>query len=142
MRRTVLCGLIFSNKRPATISFSSASCNGGSGALSDRHHSGACLALFVHGDGGNGKGVTMNTVFSIMGDYAANAAMDAFVVTRGDKHTTDLAMLAGARMVMTTEVEEGQTWAEARIKALTGGDPITARFMYVRTTSPSCHSSS
>jgi putative DNA primase/helicase len=85
--------------------------------------------LFVHGDGGNGKGVAMNTVFSIMGDYAASAAMDSFVVTRGDKHTTDLAMLAGARMVMTSEVEEGQTWAEARIKALTGGDPITARFM-------------
>ena len=85
--------------------------------------------LFVHGDGGNGKGVAMNTVFGIMCDYAANAAMDSFVVTRGDKHTTDLAMLAGARMVMTSEVEEGQTWAEARIKALTGGDPITARFM-------------
>ena len=32
-------------------------------------------------------------------------------------------------MVMASEVEEGQTWAEARIKAITGGDPITARFM-------------
>jgi putative DNA primase/helicase len=30
---------------------------------------------------------------------------------------------------MTTETEEGRAWAEARIKALTGGDPITARFM-------------
>jgi len=58
-----------------------------------------------------------------------NAAMETFVATRGDKHSTDLAMLAGARFVMTTEVEEGQAWAEARIKALTGGDPITARFM-------------
>ena len=32
-------------------------------------------------------------------------------------------------MVMTTETEEGRAWAEARIKALTGGDPISARFM-------------
>jgi putative DNA primase/helicase len=32
-------------------------------------------------------------------------------------------------MVITTETEEGRAWAEARIKALTGGDPITARFM-------------
>jgi putative DNA primase/helicase len=85
--------------------------------------------VFIHGDGGNGKGVLMNTVFGIMGGHAANAVTDTFVVTRGDKHTTDLAMLDGARMVMASEVEEGQTWAEARIKAITGGDPITARFM-------------
>jgi putative DNA primase/helicase len=32
-------------------------------------------------------------------------------------------------MVKASEVEEGQTWAEARIKAITGGDSITARFM-------------
>ena len=85
--------------------------------------------VFIHGDGGNGKSVVMNTIFGIMGGYATNAAMDTFVVTRGDKHTTDLAMLDGARMVMASEVEEGQTWAEARIKAITGGDSITARFM-------------
>jgi putative DNA primase/helicase len=85
--------------------------------------------LFVFGDGGNGKGVCMNTVAGIMADYAVNAAMDSFTVSKGDKHPTDMAMLAGARMVMTTEVEEGQTWAEARLKSLTGGDPITARFM-------------
>ena len=85
--------------------------------------------LFVFGDGGNGKGVCMTAVAGIMGDYAVNAAMDSFTATKGDKHPTDMAMLAGARMVMTTEVEEGQTWAEARLKSLTGGDPITARFM-------------
>lgn len=85
--------------------------------------------LFVFGDGGNGKGVCMSTIAGIMGDYAVNAAMDSFTASKGDKHPTDMAMLAGARMVMTTEVDEGQTWAEARLKALTGGDRITARFM-------------
>jgi putative DNA primase/helicase len=87
-----------------------------------------CL-LFVFGDGGNGKGVFMNTLYGIMGDYAVNAAMDTFIAASGDRHPTDMAMLAGARMVMTTEVDDGQVWAEARLKALTGGDPITARFM-------------
>jgi putative DNA primase/helicase len=55
--------------------------------------------------------------------------MDTFVLSHNDKHTTDLAMLAGARLVMTTEVDEKQTWAQAKINQLTGGDQITARFM-------------
>jgi putative DNA primase/helicase len=84
---------------------------------------------FIYGPGGNGKGVLMHVIFALMGDYAVNAALDAFTVSFADKHTTDIAMLNGARMVMATEIEEGRAWAEARIKALTGRDPITARFM-------------
>ena len=38
-------------------------------------------------------------------------------------------MLRGARLVSATETEEGRAWAESRIKQLTGGDPISARFM-------------
>ena len=85
--------------------------------------------LFVYGPGGNGKGVLLQTVGGILGTYAATAAMDTFTAAQGERHPTDLAMLHGARLVMTTETEEGRAWAEARIKALTGGDPITARFM-------------
>ena len=85
--------------------------------------------LFAHGPGGNGKGVFINTVAWIMGDYARTAAMDTFVASTNDKHPTELAMLRGARLVTASETEEGRAWAEARIKALTGGDPITARFM-------------
>lgn len=38
-------------------------------------------------------------------------------------------MLRGARLVIASETEEGRAWAEARIKRMTGGDPLTARFM-------------
>lgn len=85
--------------------------------------------LFGAGPGGNGKGVFLNTVAGILGDYAVNAAMDTFHASQHDKHSTDLAMLAGARMVIASETEQGRAWAEVRIKALTGGDKITARFM-------------
>ena len=47
----------------------------------------------------------------------------------GDRHTTDLAMLRGARLVSASETEQGGAWNGARIKQATGGDPITARFM-------------
>src|SRR5690606_19855947 len=46
-----------------------------------------------------------------------------------ERHPTDLAMLRGARVVIAQETEDGQRWAESRIKALTGGDPISARLM-------------
>ena len=39
-------------------------------------------------------------------------------------------MLQGARLATAQETDEGRAWAEAKIKALTGGDPITARFMH------------
>ena len=85
--------------------------------------------VFVYGPGGNGKSVFLNVVASIMKDYAATAAMDTFTASKGDKHPADLAMLRGARLVTASETEEGRAWAEARIKQMTGGDPITARLM-------------
>lgn len=85
--------------------------------------------FFGYGQGGNGKSVLLNTMARIMGDYAVVAAMETFTASQGDKHPTDLAMLRGARLVTATETEEGRAWAESRIKQITGGDPVSARFM-------------
>ena len=85
--------------------------------------------LFIHGDGGNGKGVLQRVLGCIMGSYTAVAAMDTFMASSFDKHSTDLASLADARLVMASETEEGRLWAEAKIKQITGGDKIKARFM-------------
>ena len=85
--------------------------------------------VFCYGPGGNGKTVLLNTVSAILGDYATVAAMETFVASQFDQHPTDLAMLRGARLVTAAETEEGRAWAETRIKQLTGGDPISARFM-------------
>ena len=85
--------------------------------------------VFGFGPGGNGKGVWMDTTSGVMGDYATTAAMETFTASKFDRHPTELAMLRGARLVTASETEKGRAWAESRIKQLTGGDPITARFM-------------
>ncbi len=85
--------------------------------------------VFIHGPGGNGKSVFLNVLTAILNAYAATAAMDTFTASKSDRHPTDLAMLRGARLATASETEEGRAWAEARIKQITGGDPITARFM-------------
>jgi putative DNA primase/helicase len=85
--------------------------------------------LFAHGNGGNGKSVWLNTISSILGDYARTASMDTFTASKSDKHPTDIAGLAGARFVCASETEEGRNWSEVRITQLTGGDKVSARFM-------------
>jgi putative DNA primase/helicase len=85
--------------------------------------------IFVYGPGGNGKSVFLNIVSAILGDYAKVAAMETFTDSASDKHPTDLAMLRGSRLVTASETEDGRAWAETKIKQMTGGDRITARFM-------------
>ena len=85
--------------------------------------------FFLYGTGANGKSVFVSTIAAILGDYATTAAMDMFMATTGDRHPTDMAGLRGARMVSSIETEQGRRWAESKLKALTGGDRITARFM-------------
>ena len=85
--------------------------------------------FFLYGTGANGKSVFANTLTAILGDYATVAPMDMFMATQGDRHPTDMAGLRGARIVTSIETEQGSRWAESKLKALTGGDKITARFM-------------
>jgi putative DNA primase/helicase len=85
--------------------------------------------FFFYGLGGNGKGVFIKTLTGILGDYAAVAPIAAFLANRSERHETELAKLQGARLVTAQEVEVGRRWDEAKVKALTGGDRITARFM-------------
>lgn len=85
--------------------------------------------FFLYGTGANGKSVFISTLMGILGDYARVAPIDIFMESKGDRHPTELAMLNGARLVTAVETEEGRRWNESRLKALTGGDKINARFM-------------
>ena len=87
------------------------------------------VLAFLWGPGGNGKGVFLNTLVRVLGSYAAVAAMDTFTSSRFDRHPAELAALVGARLVTAQETQEDRSWDEAKVKSITGGDPITARFM-------------
>jgi putative DNA primase/helicase len=85
--------------------------------------------VFAYGVGANGKSTFINTVRNIFGDYATVADMATFIASNVEHHPTDLAKLMSARLVVAQETKRGRRWDETKIKALTGGDKITARFM-------------
>jgi P4 family phage/plasmid primase-like protien len=87
------------------------------------------VLVFLYGTGGNGKGTFIDTVTGIMGDYAIVAPTDMFLVSRQDRHPTEIARLKGVRLVVAQETQKGRAWDEAKIKTLTGGDRLTGRFM-------------
>ena len=85
--------------------------------------------FFCYGTGSNGKSTLIKTAVACLGDYHRTAAIETFTASKMDRHPTDLAGLRGARLVTAVETEEGRRWDEAKIKALTGGDKVSARFM-------------
>ena len=85
--------------------------------------------FFGYGTGGNGKSIVINTIAEILGDYHKTASMDTFIASPSSRHPTELAYLRGSRFVTAVETEVGRRWNESRIKVLTGGEKITARFM-------------
>lgn len=85
--------------------------------------------LFLHGVTGTGKSSLLNIFSKIMGDYAIGIDMATLTQRRFDTHAQEIARLEGARLVVTSETEANRTWAEGRLKALTGGDAVTANLM-------------
>jgi putative DNA primase/helicase len=85
--------------------------------------------FFLYGTGANGKSVFVKALGGILRDYHRTAPIETFTSSAFDRHPTEVARLDGARLVTASETEEGRRWSESRIKELTGGDRIAARFM-------------
>jgi P4 family phage/plasmid primase-like protien len=86
--------------------------------------------VFAWGMGGNGKSVLFGTVNGVMGDYAAVLPTIMLMVNYNEPHPTTIAGLRGARLVTAQEVPPGKAWDETKLKELTGGDKLKARFMH------------
>jgi putative DNA primase/helicase len=88
-----------------------------------------CL-FFLYGTGANGKSTFLEVIRALLGDYAVTAEFSTFVADRKGSVRNDIARLHNARLVTAIEVGEGKRFAEELIKTLTGGDTVTARFLY------------
>jgi P4 family phage/plasmid primase-like protien len=83
---------------------------------------------FFHGSGGNGKGVFLELLLAVLGDYATTAPA-GFLMAGREHHETEIARLAGMRLIVCSEVNQKARFDEAKVKLLTGGDWLTARYM-------------
>jgi putative DNA primase/helicase len=83
-----------------------------------------------YGNGANGKGRFLGTIRKILDDYAYDAPFSTFELTNRPNIPNDLAALERRRFVTSSETNEGARLNEARIKALTGEDPCTARYLH------------
>ena len=89
-------------------------------------------ALFLlHGTGRNGKSVFLNVLRRLAGEYALNLPFSALEMSGRSNLTPELALLPGKRIATSSETNDGTRLNEARIKAMTGGDSITANPKYV-----------
>lgn len=88
------------------------------------------ILAFFYGRGSNGKGTMMNTLAYVLGDYAYNMPFSTVEMRQRSAIPNDVAALDKRRWVTASETNDGTRLNEARIKALTGCDPITARFLH------------
>jgi putative DNA primase/helicase len=83
------------------------------------------------GPGATGKSTFLESIKAVMGDYATTTDFETFIQKRNDGGPrNDIAALAGRRMVVSIEVQEGKKLAENIVKNITGGDTVSARFLY------------
>ena len=89
-----------------------------------------CL-FFCYGNGNNGKSTFLNVVTDLAGTYALNMQSESIMVKKNTGAVnTDIARLNGSRFVTVAEPEENVRLNEQLIKQMTGGEQLTARFLY------------
>jgi putative DNA primase/helicase len=89
------------------------------------------VLFFVQGPAATGKTTFLEALRATLGDYAMSADFETLLVrTHPGGPRNDIARLAGARLVACVEVDDGQQLAHSLVKRLTGGDTVSARFLF------------
>jgi len=84
--------------------------------------------FLLYGTGSNGKSTLLNVISKLMGSFAKTISFNSLTYF-GDKARTDLARLVGTRLVTCSEINRNKI-NEGVVNRLTGGDPLTAKFLY------------
>ena len=87
------------------------------------------IFMVGHGEGSNGKSKFFEAVCNALGDYAYYTPFATFGLP-APSSTNDLAALEHRRFVTSSETNIGTRLNIERIKAVSGGDKMTARFLY------------
>lgn len=85
---------------------------------------------FLYGLGANGKSVFCEVLMRLLGDYAMAASPDMIMLRRHAGIPNDIARLRGVRAALMNETTQGARFDESKLKDLTGGDTLTARFLH------------
>jgi putative DNA primase/helicase len=92
------------------------------------------LALCVGERGRNGKRVLFETLQAVLGKYAKSVSTDV-VIGQDHKRIAGSAQphlmeLQGRRIAYCSETEEQDALSTSQVKNITGGDPVTARWLH------------
>ena len=88
------------------------------------------VLFFIHGPAASGKSTFLEAIKATLGGYAKTADFQTFLKSNKSGPRNDIARLKGARFVSSLEVDEGKALAEGIVKAITGGDTVSARFLH------------
>lgn len=92
----------------------------------------AQVFLFHYGSGANGKSTFIEALRRLMGDYARVLQAEAVTgehMARSGAASPEFARLGGARFVQVSELPKGAPLKEETIKLMTGGEPMTVRYL-------------
>lgn len=88
------------------------------------------VCFILHGFGANGKSTMLKTIAKVMGGLARHSDIETFTERDTGRIPEDRARLRGARFVTTSETGRGHRLDESFVKDLSGGEPVTARFLH------------
>jgi putative DNA primase/helicase len=88
-------------------------------------------AIFLlYGSGANGKSTLIETQRMVVGDYGTTIDSSSLITKKNDSVRNDIARLPNVRFVSASENAKGTVLDEELVKKLSGGDQITARFLF------------
>jgi len=88
------------------------------------------IIVYLQGDGANGKSVFIDVLSHVFGDYAATISAKALIDRASGAIPSDIASIAGKRLVTMSEFPERTPINTTTVKSVTGGDRVTARHLY------------